>query len=120
PGPRRLHPAQGGPVPALRRRWARGVRALGAPARPEVRGQGPARAPPDDPGGVRQGVRQPQGGRRVTTSSRKAIRDYFVAQVLEIDGVASALPYEPGPEALPPLPAVTMLSDLYGQEDTLT
>jgi hypothetical protein len=35
--------------------------------------------------------------------------------------IASALPYEPGPEALPAaFPVVTMLADLYGQVDRET
>lgn len=56
----------------------------------------------------------------MAASSRKAVREAFCARVREIDGVASAVPYEPGPEGLPKLPAVTMRSYLYGQDDVET
>lgn len=54
------------------------------------------------------------------SSSRKAIREAFCAACLQIEGITSAVPYEPGPEGLPPLPAVTMRSYLYGQDDRET
>lgn len=54
------------------------------------------------------------------SSSRAALRQAFAAAAAAIPGVANALDHEPGMEALPPLPCVTMLSDLYSQEDVLT
>lgn len=56
----------------------------------------------------------------MASSSRKQVREAFCARCLEVDGIESALPYEPGPEALPPLPAVTLRSYLYGQVDAET
>ena len=52
---------------------------------------------------------------------RKAVRDRFCALLLaEVDDLAAALPYEPGDEALPQMPCVTMLSDLFNQVDRET
>ena len=54
-------------------------------------------------------------------NARKAIRDRFCALLLaEVDDLAAALPYEPGAEALPAMPCVTMLADMFGQVDRET
>lgn len=53
-------------------------------------------------------------------SSRKAVRDAFTTYAKQVTGIASACTYEPGPEGLPTLPAVTMRSYLFGQADVET